>query len=297
MPPEAPQQGCPLCGSASDFAFFTTDRNRHASDVQFRYEQCAGCQVLFLADPPDDLARYYDVGDYYHIPDRSELAVSCAREAYKVDVMRAHATSGRIVDVGPSFGGFPYLAKRAGYEVAAIEIDKACCEFIESEIGVRAVHSGQPELALGEFQDLDAVTLWHSIEHLAQPWRTIEAAVAALRPQGVLIIATPNPVGIQARLLRSRWVHVDAPRHLFLIPPAALAARTTALGTRLATTFSDDEETGRCNFLAWYLAVRGVGISRPQVIERLTKVVVRAVRPLERQPTLGSAYTSVFVKA
>jgi 2-polyprenyl-3-methyl-5-hydroxy-6-metoxy-1,4-benzoquinol methylase len=292
----APRSRCPLCGSTSQLAFVTTDRNRHATDAAFRYERCGGCQVLYLANPPADLERYY-VSDYHVIPERAQLDASSAREAYKVDVLRRHMSRGRIVDVGPGFGGFPHLANRAGYKVTAIEVDARCCEFIESVVGARAVQSGQPERALAQFNDLDAVTLWHSIEHVTQPWRTIAAAAAALRTGGVLIVATPNPIGFEAHLLGRRWAHVDAPRHLFLIPPGALAARATALGMQLTRTFADDEETRRCNVFGWHHALHDAGVHAGPLTPFLARGVERAVRGLERRPTLGSAYTSVFVKA
>ena len=60
--------------------------------------------------------------------------------------------------------------------------------------------------------------MWHVIEHLRRPWEVIERAAANLQDGGVLAIATPNPRALQFKLLRRRWAHLDAPRHLFLIP-------------------------------------------------------------------------------
>lgn len=286
---------CPLCASRSQPAFDTTDRNRHVDETVFHYRRCAGCQVIYLANPPEDLARYY-VSDYHRIPTATEVELSSAREAYKVGMLQGHLAEGRIVDVGPSFGGFPYLAQRAGYNVTAIEIDEACCRFIETVVGARAIHSGEPERALSQMSGLDAVTLWHSIEHLAEPWLTIRAAIQALRPGGVLIVATPNPEGIEARLLGRRWVHVDAPRHLFLIPAGALAARATSWGVETVLWTADDEEARRCNVLGWHHALRDLGMRGP-VTPLMAAAIERLLHPIERGVRAGSAYTSIFVKA
>jgi 2-polyprenyl-3-methyl-5-hydroxy-6-metoxy-1,4-benzoquinol methylase len=286
--------GWTLCGSAAEPAFVTTDRNRRVSRQAFRYGRCEGCGVVFLANPPADLARYY-VGDYHLIPDAAELAASSARESFKLDILGSRISAGRIVDIGPSYGGFPYLAQRAGYDVTAIEVDEACCTFIESTIGARAIHSGEPEVVLGAMSDLDAVTLWHSIEHLGQPWRTLEAATRALRPGGALVVATPNPDGLEARLLGRRWVHVDAPRHLFLISPRALAARAAALGLKAVSISAEDTQAWDCNVLGWHHALRDLGMRGP-VTPPIAEGITKALSGIERRPTLGSVYTSVFIR-
>lgn len=286
---------CPLCGSSSQPGFRTTDRNRRVDATTFQYRRCEGCQVTYLANPPEDLARYY-ASDYHRLPTAADLDASAGREAYKVQMLREYLPEGRIVDIGPSFGGFPYLARRAGYEVTAIEIDEACCSFIESVVKARAIHSGEPERILAEMSDLDAVTLWHSIEHLAEPWLTVRNAIEALRPGGVLIVATPNPEGFEARLLGPRWVHVDAPRHLFLIPAGALAARATAWGVEMVRWTAEDEEARRCNVLGWHHALRDLGMRGP-VTPLLAHGIERVLRPLERRAAAGSVYTSIFVKA
>jgi hypothetical protein len=43
-----------------------------------------------------------------------------------------------------------------------------------------------------------------------------------LKPGGVLVISVPNFDSLQARLFRSRWFHLDVPRHLFHYTPSSL---------------------------------------------------------------------------
>jgi 2-polyprenyl-3-methyl-5-hydroxy-6-metoxy-1,4-benzoquinol methylase len=241
-----PSPGCPLCGAASSQAFITSDLNRRATDEEFRYRGCHGCGVIFLENVPSDLQRYYTSG-YHRTPDASQLDQASAPQAYKLEFLRPPVPSGSIVDIGPSYGAFLHVARHAGYDVTAIEMNAECCAFIEEVIGGRAVHSTEPQAALMSLPQVDVITLWHSIEHLAEPWLTLEAAAARLRPGGLRVVSTPNPVELQARLLKGRWAHVDAPRHLFLIPSVALVNRASAYGLSLLLTASADEETLRCN--------------------------------------------------
>lgn len=284
---------CPLCGSPASPAFTTQDRNRHASAAEFRYRRCTGCRVIFLENVPEDLGAHY-TGGYHRVPAASELEEWSGYEAYKLDIVRRFLSTGEIVDIGSSYGAFPYLASRAGFAVTAIEVDPGACAFIEGTLGLRAIQSAAPETALrDEVEQVDAVTLWHSLEHLRQPWLTIEAAARRLRPGGLLFVATPNPDGLQASLLKARWTHVDAPRHLFLLPRGALLDAARRSGLRPVMSTSTDVETLRCNRTGWQQGLRELGLRFPGVWW-LGAGVAAVARPLERGVDNGSAYLVVL---
>lgn len=297
-----PSPSCPLCAAASSLAFTTSDLNRRATDEEFRYCGCHGCGVIFLENVPGDLQRYYTSG-YHRTPDASQLDQASAPQAYKLEFVRPHVAAGSIVDIGPSYGAFLHVARRAGYDVTAIEMNAACCAFIEEVIGARAVHSSEPQAALMSLPQVDVITLWHSIEHLTEPWLTLEAAAARLRPGGLLVVSTPNPVGIQARLLKGIWTHVDAPRHLFLIPSLALLDRASMYGLSSVLTTSSDEETLRCNRFGWQRALFELGLRHagdrigPSMAQVLGTAMERVVRPLESHGDRASAYVAVLAKS
>ncbi len=267
------------------------DRNRRTTEARFHYCRCQGCGILFLADRPQDLGRHY-TDDYHGALSARDIAQRARNEAYKLEIVRPHAPGGRLIDVGPSYGGFPYLARESGYDVAAIEMDPDCCAFIEGELGIEVHQSATPEGPLRSLGQADVITLWHSLEHLPNPWAALEAAAGALRPGGVLVVATPNPAGLQARVLRGRWPHVDAPRHLFLIPPDALFAQARGLGLEPVASTATDPGGLDCNFFGWHHGLFGRSVWRPFVA--MSTVVMQAARPLERRGLRGACYTAVL---
>jgi hypothetical protein len=71
---------------------------------------------------------------------------------------------------------------------------------------------------------LDAMTLWHVLEHVEDPARALERAAAWLRPGGGLLVGVPNFASLQARLGGERWFHLDLQRHRTHFTPAGLRA-------------------------------------------------------------------------
>jgi 2-polyprenyl-3-methyl-5-hydroxy-6-metoxy-1,4-benzoquinol methylase len=288
---------CRLCGAQTESGFTTTDRNRACSRERFEYRCCTACGSYLLANVPADLGRYYPA-DYYGFPEANELDEAAMREAPKLELIMRHATGGRFVEIGSGSGALSRAAHNAGFEVTAIEMDAACCEYLERVVGVQAIQSDAPDRVLSDLDPANAIAMWHVLEHVPCPCRLVDAAAARLAPGGVLAVATPNPQSLQFRLLRGRWAHVDAPRHLSLIPYAALRARCHDVGLT-ATWVTTNDPTGRsCNRLGWDYAMRRFPANRHTTmrVRLLRELFVRALGPAEHRGLNGAAYTALFVK-
>jgi len=66
----------------------------------------------------------------------------------------------------------------------------------------------------------DLVIALHLIEHLPEPAWFFAEARRVLRNKGLLMIATPNPKGMGARLMGERWAGWQDESHINLNPPA-----------------------------------------------------------------------------
>jgi 2-polyprenyl-3-methyl-5-hydroxy-6-metoxy-1,4-benzoquinol methylase len=288
---------CPLCAGPAYHAFCSTDRNRGIPAGRFDYQRCANCGSYFLRPVPGDLARHYPM-DYHAHPDRVELDRYASAEEPKLDLLRRAVESGRLLEIGPGTGLFSRAAVLAGFEVTVIEMDKSCCEYIDTVVGARAIQSDRPELALSALGSFHAVAMWQVIEHLPDPWAVFEAAVAHLEPGGAIIVGTPNPDSMQFRLLGRYWAHLDAPRHLFLIPASALQSKATELGLRHVMTTTSDPAGRHWNRFGWEYALRRHPARNPStsLTRALSLLLTTAVRPFETRGLAGATYTSVFLK-
>lgn len=52
---------------------------------------------------------------------------------------------------------------------------------------------------------LDILLSLHNVEHLYHPELFLAEAYRVLKPEGTLIFATPNPIGIGAKVMRKSW--------------------------------------------------------------------------------------------
>lgn len=288
---------CPLCGGPSSFVFKTQDRNRRISDEPFNYRRCEVCSAIFLADPPADMGLYYP-DEYYVLPTDGQLERALRTERYKLDLIKPYAADGRLVEIGPGAGMFAHAARDAGYEVTGIEMDARACTHLREVIGVEAVESDSPARALADLPASRVIAMWHVLEHLTDPWVCLEAAARNLEPGGVLALAMPNPGAFQFRLTRGRWPHVDAPRHLFLIPAGLLDERARAVGLELAALTARDRGGIYWNRFGWQYLLMRPRPSRPRIAFALAFGfgVSTLMAPIERTDLRGSTYTAVLRK-
>jgi len=127
---------------------------------------------------------------------------------------------GRVLDAGAGRGRLVEALRRAGYAARGIE---------PSERGVASAAAlGRPVARAGieEHSDagLDAVVLWHVLEHLDEPLGALRRVASWLRPGGVALVGVPNLASAQARLAGEGWLHLDAPRHRLHLTPRGLGA-------------------------------------------------------------------------
>jgi 2-polyprenyl-3-methyl-5-hydroxy-6-metoxy-1,4-benzoquinol methylase len=301
-PRHAATAACPFCAGPGTRMFHAWDRNREITRERFAYDRCRACGTVFIADPPADLARYY-ASDYYRFGPDGEPAWKSdepRRQAasYRVDLLRSHIEPGRLIEIGSGTGAFASTAQSAGFQVSAIEMSERCCRYLSEREGIDAICSDRPLEAIASLAPARVVALWHVLEHLPNPAEVLARVAEKVEPGGVLALAVPNPRSLQFRVLRTRWVHLDAPRHLCLMPPGALIGRGRDLGFRRVALSTNDPDGLECNFFGWVGALRrhpAVGPT-PDLVSHTARALERALVPLERTGERGSAVTILMRK-
>ena len=290
---------CPYCQTESKFYFCSKDYNRRITQEMFDYYRCLQCKLIFIAPIPDELSHYYP-DEYHSIPKSAEdLDASSKPEKYKIEIVQRYCEKGRLLEIGPSYGNFTYFAKKVGFEVDAIEMNAHCCQFLTEVVGVNAIYSNNPIKVLQHKEPYDVIALWHVVEHLPDPWLTLDAVYANLNPGGIIILATPNPDSFQFKIMGRYWPHLDSPRHVMLIPMALLAKKLGSLGMKEELITTKDFGSDYLDVFGWkhFFRRRISHGNMRKAVSKIGRLVAFILGPIEKIEGKGSAYTMVFRKA
>jgi SAM-dependent methyltransferase len=222
--PTLPPVTCPACGG--NLGPWRTVPGSEPRLARVRYElwRCAACGTAVTVEPgtPTDL---HDSGAYRPGTPRlyrAALPVLRLFDRRRLALLRRLATPpAKVLDAGAGQGRFVAAARAAGYEAFGIEPAQRGLERAR-QLGV-PVDPVTIEAAGIEVGSLDAVVLWHVLEHLADPAGAIERIAGWLRPGGGVLVGVPNLGSVQARVGGDRWYHLDVPRHRTHFTPAGLA--------------------------------------------------------------------------
>jgi 2-polyprenyl-3-methyl-5-hydroxy-6-metoxy-1,4-benzoquinol methylase len=289
---------CSYCNTDSSLYFRSRDYNRKITETVFDHYRCPQCGLIFISPIPQNLGDYYPQ-TYYSVSESTDvLEAGEAHERYKIEIIHRFIRQGRLLEIGPSQGCFTYLAKKSGFEAEAIEMDARCSKFLNEVAGIPTVNSSDTCAALKTLKPFDVIAMWHVIEHLPNPWEALEAISEKINAGGILILAAPNPDAFQFHVLGRYWPHVDAPRHLMLIPAQLLIAKMAMLGMTVELMTTTDAGGRGWDIFGWEYFFSNL-IARPRVnriLRKIGRMVARLVGPIERQEGKGSAYTMVFRK-
>ncbi len=216
---------CVLCGQQQAALLFSgADRLYATTSKEFGVVRCSGCGLLRLDPQPDpvELRRYYP-DNYWFAPGAD--AASRLEESYRRLVLRDHVAfvvralrdakvRGPLLDAGCGGGLFLGLMRERGFPVLGLDFSAGAAAIAWQRQSAPAV-CAMLDRAPFRSGSIGALTMFHVVEHLADPRAYLEAARELLEPSGRLIVQVPNANSWQSKLLGRRWNGIDVPRHLF----------------------------------------------------------------------------------
>lgn len=235
---------CPNCSSRKlKFLFESRDRMFNLPG-RFQVYQCISCGVLFIANPPTShtIGKYYPSNTYYSYRNQDDDGFFGKLRNYllvhyyqptiftrlltmvipNVPAIPEFKLNGKILDIGCGSGDTLVSLGNLGWDTTGIDIDKYAIK-IAKDHGVHHAYVGTYKV-LKRFPDnyFDVIRMYHVIEHLYEPGDCLHLIKKKLKPDGELIIGTPNNTSVVARLFGKYWYNLDTPRHLVIFNPSIL---------------------------------------------------------------------------
>lgn len=235
---------CRLCGAGTEqqltLPLHTSADVRELGDCHVVL--CNSCAIARTEPVPDDTARVItpDVQrETMNSVQRALLRRFIRQRVSRVRPLLPSDRRPRVADVGGGACAFANALAATGCDVSVFEPNAANAPFADANSGVRFVAAPFDERAVVEAHiadgSLDAITMWHALEHVPDPVATLALARRLLRPGGVLYVSVPNLDSLQADISGTLWCYADIPRHLTHFSPEGLESRMQQAGFAAVT--------------------------------------------------------------
>ena len=164
------------------------------------------------------LSKYYHSDNYDShkkkkngIIDLLYFGVQKVMFKFKENLLVIHKSGNRILDYGSGVGSFAQYLSNKGYKTTLIEpLNKP--KEVAKKKNLKVFNSIQ-ELPI--HSTFSCITLWHVLEHVPNPERTILRLKNLLELNGIILVALPNFNSFDSKYYKKYWAALDVPRHLW----------------------------------------------------------------------------------
>jgi 2-polyprenyl-3-methyl-5-hydroxy-6-metoxy-1,4-benzoquinol methylase len=188
------------------------------SKETFEIKWSEKCNYAETSLPKDILlSRYYETDNYnsHKTQTKSFLdllykTVQKSMLYYKTGFIRPRI-KGNVLDVGGGVGVFAAYLAHKKFEITVVEPNNKGLEACTK----KGLNTYLSVADLPTNKRYSATTMWHVLEHLTAPEKTLQELRALMETDALLIIAVPNFNSHDARYYGSEWAALDVPRHLW----------------------------------------------------------------------------------
>ena len=147
--------------------------------------------------------------------------------------LRQHITfigKPKLLDIGCSTGWITNVSKYEGFDASGLEANIFAAEYGREKYGI--------EIIDGYIEDLetdtkyDAVTMFHVLEHIADPQKMLEQTHELLNEKGKLLIVVPNAGSLGVELFKKNY-NWNIPHHISFFSPLTIRDILTQSGFRV----------------------------------------------------------------
>lgn len=217
------QVNCNLCGSReSRILFYSPDFTFPKEAEKFAVVRCVVCALVFINPRPDksEISNYYPA-DYFRCYAETRLETE-AIQRRKAKIVGQISKAATILDIGCGRGEFLAEMQERGWEAYGVELSFIAASYAKEKLGLKNIYNADLLAVSLPENFFDVITLWHALEHLADPLATLQKIHSLLKDDGALIINCPNFNSGLRKVFQQKWYQLDLPRHLYQFTPQTL---------------------------------------------------------------------------
>ena len=178
----------------------------HRYGVTLSLRKCGDCGFIFADD-----AELTELTALYERLDDPEYATTQDTRLLQMQwllgkMLESRPDARTLLDVGAGAGLLVAEARRLGLEAIGIEPSCSLVETAARVNGVEIIQGVFPQAKVAE-QKFDVISLVDVIEHVAKPVELLRQCREALRPEGIIVLVTPDVGSLLATVLGRRWWH------------------------------------------------------------------------------------------
>jgi SAM-dependent methyltransferase len=190
--------------------------------------RCVSCSLVYAdkknENAKDVYANYYSEKTGGRFGFGIEYIVRIFRFFRACRIFLLHPRSKSILDIGSGRGWtLYYLKKYFGYKTAiGTQLSENAYNFSREKLKLKIYN--QDILGLDFAEKFEVITLWHVLEHVAEPEKYIQKIHELLATKGAFLVEVPNFDSWSRKLTGKHWLALDWRHHLTFFTPETLAA-------------------------------------------------------------------------
>jgi 2-polyprenyl-3-methyl-5-hydroxy-6-metoxy-1,4-benzoquinol methylase len=192
---------CPLCSGQDSFPAIKIEK--------IEISRCRRCGLLFRTDDFGSTSKWYEESYYHKKPEKDAQWGGCGDYAsdsqrliksfgeHMADI-ELRKKPGSLLDVGCATGTLLEAARRRGWQVYGIDISEYAADFARREFGLDVRVGSLEQMSFPE-SSFDVITAFEFIEHVLNPIDALSKMRKWIKPDGLLVLTTPNAGSWSAR--------------------------------------------------------------------------------------------------
>ncbi|OHD13518.1 MAG: hypothetical protein A2086_12725 [Spirochaetes bacterium GWD1_27_9] len=204
-------KNCPICNKSNFNKFYTKKWNSSS------FVKCKKCSLIFQ-NPQETIEettnRYNHNYFNYEVENQYNFFNLVKKTLNDFNILNILPKNAKILEIGSATGLFLKYMNENGFDSVGVELCKESCEYGRKNFGVNLLNCRLEDAYFNQ-NYFDFIHFSHLIEHLNNPTDFIKFIYKLTKPNGFVMITTPNSSGLFSKYYEENWRCI-VDDHLFL---------------------------------------------------------------------------------